>query len=64
MDFQGIHDRLRAIGAPGLQGVDEPRAPDPANKKDKGRAGDMRIRVIGTDKQGGTQDRLFRLTLR
>ena len=40
MDFQGIHDRLRAIGAPGLLGVDEPRPADPKNKKDKGRSGD------------------------
>jgi len=45
MDFQGIHDRLRAIGAPGLLGVDEPRAPDPADKKDKGRAGDPFVLV-------------------
>jgi NADH-quinone oxidoreductase subunit C len=38
MEFQAIHDRLKAIGAPGLTGADEPR---PANKetKDKGRAG-------------------------
>jgi len=40
MDFRGIHDRLKAVGAPGLLGVDEPRAPNPADKKDKGRAGD------------------------
>jgi NADH-quinone oxidoreductase subunit C len=40
MDFRGIHDRLRAIGAPGLLGFDLPRAPDPADRKDKGRAGD------------------------
>ena len=40
MDFRGIHDRLRAIGAPGLLGSDLPRAPDPADRKDKGRAGD------------------------
>jgi NADH-quinone oxidoreductase subunit C len=45
MDFQGIHDRLRAIAAPGLLGVDEPRKPDPANKKDKGRAGDAFVLV-------------------
>ena len=25
MDFQGIYDHLRAIGAPGLTGCDEPR---------------------------------------
>lgn len=40
MDFQGIHDRLRAIRAPGLVAADLPRKPDPAVKKDKGRAGD------------------------
>jgi NADH-quinone oxidoreductase subunit C len=40
MDFQGICDRLRVIGAPGLVGVDEPRRPNPADKKDKGRAGE------------------------
>jgi len=40
MDFRGIHDRLRAVGAPGLAGLDQPRAPNPADKKDKGRAGD------------------------
>jgi NADH-quinone oxidoreductase subunit C len=45
MDFQGIHDRLKAIGVPGLIGVDEPRKPDPANKKDKGRAGDPFVLV-------------------
>ncbi len=39
MDFRGIHDRLRAIEAPGLLGADEPRPPDPENKKDKGRHG-------------------------
>lgn len=40
MDFRGIHDRLRAVDAPGLLGSDVPRAPNPADKKDKGRAGD------------------------
>ena len=40
MDFRGILDRLRATGAPGLLGHDLPRAPDPKDKKDKGRAGD------------------------
>lgn len=40
MDFQGIHDRLRALHAPGLTGADEPRPPNPEDKKDKGRAGD------------------------
>lgn len=39
MDFQGIYDRLRAVGAPGLLGCDEPRDPNPADKKDKGRSG-------------------------
>jgi len=45
MDFQAIHDRLRAIGAPGLLGADEPREPDPADKKDKGRSGDPFVLV-------------------
>ena len=44
MDFQGIHDHLRAIRAPGLAGADEPRAPVPGEKhgqfKDPGRGGD------------------------
>lgn len=44
MDFQGIHDRLRAVRAPGLLGVDEPRAAVPGAKhgetKDAGRGGD------------------------
>ena len=40
MDFQGIHDRLRAIGAPGLVEADEPRPADPEDKKDKGRSGE------------------------
>ena len=45
MDFQGIHDRLRAIHAPGLLGADLPRPPDPADKKDKGRAGEAFVLV-------------------
>jgi len=45
MDFQGIHDRLKAIRAPGLAGADEPRKPDPKDKKDKGRAGDSFVLV-------------------
>ena len=40
MDFQGIHDRLRSIGVPGLVGSDEPRKADPEDKEDKGRVGD------------------------
>ena len=40
MDFQAIHDRLRAISAPGLVDVDLPREPNPEIKKDPGRAGD------------------------
>ena len=40
MDFRGILDRLRAIGAPGMLGHDVPRDPDPQDKKDKGRRGD------------------------
>ena len=45
MDFLGIYDRLRAIDAPGLLGCDEPREPDPADKKDKGRHGDPFVKV-------------------
>jgi NADH-quinone oxidoreductase subunit C len=45
VDFRGIHDRLRAIDAPGLTGADEPRMPDPENKKDKGRSGDPFVLV-------------------
>ena len=39
MDFQGIYDCLKAGDAPGLIEADEPRQPDPENKKDKGRFG-------------------------
>jgi NADH-quinone oxidoreductase subunit C len=45
MDFKGIYDRLRAIDAPGLVGCDEPRKPNPEDKKDKGRAGDAFVLV-------------------
>ncbi len=45
MDFQGIHDRLRAVQAPGLLAADLPREPDPADKKDKGRYGDPFVLV-------------------
>ena len=45
MDFRGIYDRLRAIEAPGVLGSDEPRRPDPEDKKDKGRAGDPFVLV-------------------
>ena len=45
MDFRGIHDRLRAIEAPGLLGSDEPRQPNPDDKKDKGRFGDPFVLV-------------------
>jgi NADH-quinone oxidoreductase subunit C len=45
MDFQGIHDHLRALEAPGLVRVDEPRAADPEDKKDKGRGGDAYVVV-------------------
>lgn len=38
MDFQGIHDRLVAAGAPGLTGADEPREPN-KEAKDPGRGG-------------------------
>ena len=39
MDFQGICDRLRAIGSPGLVSLDEPRKPNPDDKDDRGRSG-------------------------
>lgn len=39
MDFQGICDRLNAISAPGIVEIDTPRAKDPEDKADKGRAG-------------------------
>ena len=49
MDFHGIHDRLRALRAPGLLGVDEPRAAVPGAKhgeaKDAGRCGDPFVLV-------------------
>lgn len=45
MDFRGIHDRLRAIEAPGLLGADEPREKDPEVKKDTGRFGDSWVLV-------------------
>lgn len=45
MDFQGIHDHLRAQVAPGLVRADEPREPNPEDKKDKGRGGDAYVVV-------------------
>jgi NADH-quinone oxidoreductase subunit C len=49
MDFQGIHDHLRAVRAPGLQRADVPRAPVPGEKhgqfKDPGRGGDSFVVV-------------------
>ena len=49
MDFDGIHDHLRAIRAPGLLGADLPRAPIPGEKhgkdKDPGRGGDPFVLV-------------------
>lgn len=49
MDFDGIHDHLRAIAAPGLIGADLPRAPIPGEKpgkdKDPGRSGDPYVIV-------------------
>jgi NADH-quinone oxidoreductase subunit C len=39
MDFQAIHDHLKAVGAPGLIEADLPREPNKA-EKDPGRAGD------------------------
>lgn len=49
MDFQGIHDHLRAVRAPGLLGADEPRPAVPGKKhgesKDAGRSGDPFVLV-------------------
>lgn len=49
MDFDGIHDHLRAIRAPGLLGADLPRPSIPSEKhgkdKDPGRAGDAFVLV-------------------
>jgi NADH-quinone oxidoreductase subunit C len=45
MDFQAIHEHLKAKEVPGLLGWDEPRAKDPENKDDPGRAGDPFILV-------------------
>jgi NADH-quinone oxidoreductase subunit C len=44
MDFHGIHDRLKAIRAPGLLGADEPRAPD-KETNEPGRTGDPFVLV-------------------
>jgi len=45
MDFQGIHDHLKAADVPGLLKADAPRPPNPEDKKDKGRAGDPFVEV-------------------
>ncbi len=45
MDFQVIYDRIRSIKAPGVIGCDEPREPNPEDKKDKGRFGDSFVLV-------------------
>lgn len=45
MDFQGIADRLLAVGAPGFLGTDEPRAKNHEVKGDQGRAGDPFVLV-------------------
>ncbi|MFT5288804.1 MAG: NADH-quinone oxidoreductase subunit C [Planctomycetota bacterium] len=45
MHFQAIFDRLTAISAPGLGEADIPRAKDPEDKKDLGRAGDSYVWV-------------------
>ncbi|MFT7484219.1 MAG: NADH-quinone oxidoreductase subunit C [Candidatus Paceibacteria bacterium] len=45
MDFQGIFDRLKAQNVPGVIEANEPRKPDPENKKDKGRGGDPYVLV-------------------
>jgi NADH-quinone oxidoreductase subunit C len=45
MDFQAITDRLRAIEAPGMVGLEEPHLGDPEDKKDLGRRGDPYVLV-------------------
>ncbi|MDP6519078.1 MAG: NADH-quinone oxidoreductase subunit C [Planctomycetota bacterium] len=45
MDFQALYAHLQAQGAAGLGGCDEPRAKDPEDKQDKGRAGDPFVLV-------------------
>jgi NADH-quinone oxidoreductase subunit C len=45
MDFQGICDRLKVIGAPGLLGKDEPRPASAEDKTDKGRFGEPFVLV-------------------
>ncbi len=52
MDFTGICDRLKAIGAPGILGVDEPREKNPEDKKDLGRAGDSFVLVDPEELEG------------
>lgn len=45
MDFNSIHQRLLAINAPGVLSVDTPRAADPEDKADKGRAGEAFVLI-------------------
>jgi NADH-quinone oxidoreductase subunit C len=45
MDFNSIHQRLLAINAPGVLSVDMPRAADPEDKADKGRAGEAFVLI-------------------
>ena len=45
MDFNSIHQRLLAIEAPGMLSVDTPRAADPEDKADKGRAGEAFVLI-------------------
>ncbi|MDE0891641.1 MAG: NADH-quinone oxidoreductase subunit C [Planctomycetota bacterium] len=45
MDFNSIHQRLLAINAPGVLSADTPRAADPEDKADKGRAGEAFVLI-------------------
>ncbi|MFT7670865.1 MAG: NADH-quinone oxidoreductase subunit C [Planctomycetota bacterium] len=45
MDFQGIYDHLQAKNVSGVLSANEPRRPDPENKKDKGRGGHAYVEV-------------------
>ena len=45
MNFNELHQRLTAINAPGLLSVDTPRAADPEDKTDKGRAGEAYVLI-------------------
>jgi NADH-quinone oxidoreductase subunit C len=45
LDFTAMHQRLMAIEAPGVISVDTPRAANPEDKTDKGRAGESYVLI-------------------